>query len=76
MISPSQCRMARAALSWTTHDLAAKARVSANTVSKFESGKVKPNPSTVAVIRRALEEAGVIFIDSGEGEGVKLRRGT
>jgi transcriptional regulator with XRE-family HTH domain len=76
MISPSQCRMARAALSWTTHDLAARARVSANTVSKFESNKVKPNPSTVAVIQRALEEAGIIFIDNGEGQGVKLKRET
>jgi hypothetical protein len=44
-----------------------------NTVSKFESGKVKPNPSTVQVIQLALERHGVIFIDNGF-EGVKVRR--
>jgi DNA-binding transcriptional regulator YiaG len=74
MISPLQCKLGRTALGWTTHALAREAQVSANTVSKFEAGKVKPNPSTVQVIKLALERHGVIFIDNGVGEGVKLRR--
>lgn len=85
-----QCKMARAALGWGVRDLAKAAGVSPETVSrlerrdKFQAGEIsapdqekkeKMNKSTLAAIRTALENAGVIFIDeNGEGPGVRLRK--
>lgn len=69
-----QCRMARAALEWSTQDLAREAGVGVNTVNRFEKGQ-DARLSSVAAIRAALEAAGVIFIaENGEGPGVRLRK--
>jgi transcriptional regulator with XRE-family HTH domain len=73
MISPLQCKLGRTAVGWTVSDLAEKSGVTANTVSKFETMKVKANPATVSVIQRALEEAGVVFTRDEEWQGVKVR---
>ncbi len=73
MITPVQSKMARAALGWTVRDLAKHAKVTPNTVSRFESGKSSPNASTLAVIKLAFETAGVEFIN-GEAPGIRLRR--
>jgi transcriptional regulator with XRE-family HTH domain len=68
--------MARAALKMSVRDLAAKAKVSPNTVTRVEAG-LPVNNSTVAAIRAALEAAGVLFVAAnGEGPGVRLRKGT
>ncbi len=65
-----QCRMARAALSWSTQDLAANAGVGVNTVNRFEAGQ-DARISSVDKMRVALESAGVIFVEeNGEGPGV------
>lgn len=72
---PVQSRMARAALAWGVRDLAATARVSPDTVARFERGETL-YPRTVAAIRAAFEAAGVVFIEpngSGGGPGVRLR---
>lgn len=70
--------MARAALSWSVKDLAQAARVSTNTIVRCERGE-ELKARTVADIRTALEQAGVVFIDgeySGTGgPGVRLRIG-
>lgn len=76
IISPGQCRMARAALQIGIRDIAAMAKVSPNTISRLERGE-NLNTSTLAVIRGAFEREGVIFIGAGEespggGEGVRL----
>lgn len=65
MITPAQCRMARAAAQLTVAELAAAASVAPNTLNKFETGKREPIPSTLAAIQRALEAAGVEFIERG-----------
>ena len=66
--------MARAALNWSTQDLAAKAGVGVNTVYRFEAGQ-DARMSSVDKMRSALEAAGVIFIEeNGEGPGVRLRK--
>ena len=62
--------MARAALGWTTHDLAKQARVGSNTVTRFENGK-PAIPATLTMIRQAFEAAGIEFTN-GEAPGVKL----
>lgn len=66
--------MARAALGWTSLDLAGKAGVGVNTVNRFEAG-TESRSASVAKMRAALENAGVLFIsENGEGPGVRLRK--
>ncbi len=66
--------MARAALGWGVRDLAAKAGISANTVSRYENG-ADALGETLMKIQRVFENAGVIFIDEDEeGPGVRLRK--
>jgi transcriptional regulator with XRE-family HTH domain len=75
MITPAQCRAARGLLDWTQQDLADKARVGIVTLRQFESGASEPRRATVEVITRALEAAGVEFIDeNGGGPGLRLRK--
>ena len=51
------------------------ADVSSVTVRNFENEKATPQRSTLAAMRRALETAGVIFVEeNGEGPGVRLRK--
>lgn len=75
MIEPLQIRMARAALRWSVQDLAAKAGLAANTVSRFEVGR-EAMVDSVRRMEKALEKAGVIFIpaDASAGPGVRLKR--
>jgi predicted transcriptional regulator len=65
MISPEQCRMARAGLGWSARDLASAARVGLATVQRFETGQVTPIPATVTAMQRALETAGIEFRSDG-----------
>jgi transcriptional regulator with XRE-family HTH domain len=65
--------MGRAALNWSTQDLAKKAGVGGNTVNRFEAGQ-DARVSSVDKMRTALEAAGVEFIaENGGGPGVRLR---
>ena len=69
-----QIKMARAALGWGVRDLAEKAGVTANTVTRIENG-ADSKQSTIDAMRQALEAAGVLFIaENGEGPGVRLRK--
>jgi transcriptional regulator with XRE-family HTH domain len=77
MITPEQMLAARALLRWTRDDLAAKSGVAAITALGFELRRTDPKVSTVQKWRRALEAAGVEFIDENAagGIGVRLRGG-
>ncbi len=69
-----QSKMARAALGLGVRDLARAAGVSPDTIARLERGETL-RPSTLAAIRAALEEAGVLFIEeNGGGPGVRLRK--
>jgi len=74
-ITPSQCRMARAALNLGVREAAQAAGVSTNTITRLERGE-ELLPRTVAAIRAALESAGIIFLADGQsvdgGPGVRL----
>jgi transcriptional regulator with XRE-family HTH domain len=75
MITPQQSRAARALLDWSQGFLAEKAGVGIVTVRQLEAGAHVPRRATLDVIRRALESAGVEFIDeNGGGAGVRLRK--
>lgn len=70
-----QIRMGRAALGWGVRELAEKAGVTANTISRIEGG-ADSKASTLDAIRAAFEEAGLTFLADGElkdgGPGVRL----
>ena len=69
-----QIKMARAALGWGVRDLAGRAGVTANTVTRIENGG-DAKQSTIDALQKAMESAGVIFIPAnGEDVGVRLRR--
>jgi transcriptional regulator with XRE-family HTH domain len=66
--------MARAAVGWGVRELAKKAGVTANTVTRIENG-ADAKQSTMNRLQSALEAAGVQFIDeNGGGPGVRLRK--
>ena len=72
-MTPTQCRMARTALDWSTADLARAAAVGQATVTRFETGR-DARLSTVDKLRSAFETAGIVFIaENGGGVGVRFR---
>jgi transcriptional regulator with XRE-family HTH domain len=76
MVTPAQCRAARALLDWSQQQLASAAQIGVVTVRQFEGGGAQPRHATMDVVRRALESAGVEFIaENGGGAGVRLRKG-
>jgi transcriptional regulator with XRE-family HTH domain len=69
-----QVKMARAAVGWGVRELAKKAGVTANTVTRIENG-ADAKQSTMDRLQQALEAAGIEFIDeNGGGPGVRLRK--
>jgi len=74
ILLPVQCRMARAALGMGVRELAAAAKVSVDTVARFERGE-ELKERTVDALQRALEAAGIKLIDeNGGGPGVQLAK--
>jgi predicted transcriptional regulator len=74
MITPRQIRAARALLGWSQQQLADKAIVSLNAVTRLEKAKVDSRLSTLVAIEKALTKAGIDFLPAGErGEGVRLK---
>jgi transcriptional regulator with XRE-family HTH domain len=67
-----QLRMARAAVGWGVRELAEKAGVTANTVTRIENG-ADAKQSTMDALQRALEAAGVEF-SNGDQPGVRLTK--
>ena len=65
-----QCRMARAALGWGVRELARNAKVSIDTVARFERGD-ELKERTIDALQGALEAAGVEFTN-GHQPGVRL----
>jgi hypothetical protein len=70
-------RAARALLRWSALDLAAASKVGVATIRRAEvvDGEIPVTLANEAALRRALEAAGVDFIeDNGGGEGVRFRK--
>ena len=77
MISSSQLRAARALLRWSALDLAKASKVAVSTIRRVEviEGKIPVTSANEAALRKALEAAGVEFIEeNGGGAGVRLRK--
>src|SRR5215472_17188216 len=67
-----QLRMARAAIGWGVRELAERAGVAANTVTRIENG-ADAKQSTMDALQRALEAAGIEFTNNGQ-PGVRLTK--
>jgi transcriptional regulator with XRE-family HTH domain len=76
-LSSAQIRAARALLRWRAQDLARESAVGVATIRRAELAEAATS-MTVAndqAVRRALEAAGIEFIDeNGGGSGVRLRK--
>jgi transcriptional regulator with XRE-family HTH domain len=71
----AQCRAARCLIGWTHLDVSRASSVSDLTVLRLEAERFTPRRATLITIRRALEAAGVSFLDDdGEGPGVMVKR--
>ncbi|WP_421935425.1 helix-turn-helix domain-containing protein [Phenylobacterium sp.] len=75
MLTAAQIRAARALLGWSQPALAKASGVSLPTIVRMESpvGPGRSSAANVDAVRRALETAGVIFLDGDDGPGVRLK---
>ena len=77
MLFSQQIRAARSLLGWDQQRLADQASVGVATVRRLEikAGLLTGNAETVWKLQRALEEAGIVFIneDDSGGPGIRLR---
>ncbi len=77
MITAEQIKGARAMLRWSAKQLAEQAGLSWPTVQRMESTQGVPSglSKNLELVQRALEGAGIIFIDEDdEGPGVRLKK--
>ncbi len=73
MITGRQVRAARALLNWKQEMLAEKALVALTALKRLESDRDLPvHDTTRDLVRRALETAGILFVESDRGRGVML----
>jgi hypothetical protein len=72
MIVAAQCRAARGLLNWSGQMLADAARLDLIKINEFEGGLVSVDDATIEGLQRALEAAGVEFLQ-GLRPGVRLK---
>ena len=79
MLTGAQIRAGRALVDWTGAELAKASSVSLQTIRRMagDVGAERSSAANIQAVRRALEEAGVVFLDAdpmaGVGPGVRLR---
>jgi transcriptional regulator with XRE-family HTH domain len=75
-LTSAQIRAARSLIRWSAEDLAARSSLSVATIRRAELTDTETSMTAAndLAVRRALEAAGVEFIDEdGGGAGVRLR---
>jgi transcriptional regulator with XRE-family HTH domain len=76
-LTSAQIRAARALLRWSAEDLARESALGITTIRRAElsDDQTSMTAANDLAVRRALETAGVEFIDeNGGGPGVRLRK--
>ena len=77
MLTSGQMKAARALLSWSQPALAQAAGLSLPTIVRMESqlGPGRSSAANVEAVKRALETAGITFLESDDesGPGVRLK---
>jgi transcriptional regulator with XRE-family HTH domain len=71
IITPAQCRAARALLNWSQPELAERCDIHVQTISNFEKESSTPSKKTLEKIVIVIESAGIQLIDD---DGVKRRQ--
>jgi transcriptional regulator with XRE-family HTH domain len=77
-LTSAQLRAARSLIRWSAEDLARETALSVATIRRAElaDDETSMTAANDLAVRRALEAAGVEFIDeNGGGPGVRLRKG-
>jgi transcriptional regulator with XRE-family HTH domain len=78
LLTASQIRAARALLEWTQPQLAEASGLSMMSIRRMEgpSGPGRRSAENVEAVRKALDDAGVIFLSADEvgGTGVRLKK--
>ena len=74
-ILSAQIRAGRALLGWSQVDLAERTGLSKTVIASLEQGNTDARMSTLALIRKAFDEAGVTFITDRDGSYGVRRRG-
>jgi len=80
-LTSAQIRAARALIRWSAEDLARDTALGVTTIRRAElrANETSLTAANDLAVRRALEAAGVEFIDAavgGDGPGVRLKRET
>lgn len=70
MITPAQCRAARALLAINQDELAQASGVGKRTIVSFESSRSAPIRANLSALQRALEGAGIEFLNE---DGVRIK---
>jgi ribosome-binding protein aMBF1 (putative translation factor) len=76
-LTSAQIRAARSLIRWSAEDLARKSALSVATIRRAELAEVETSMTMAndLAVRRALEAAGVEFIEeNGGGPGVRLQK--
>ena len=75
MIYPCQIRAARALIGMSQQELAARSSVGLATIKRIEAvgSDITGTVKTLVKIKKALEAAGIRFIDEADGGGPGLR---
>jgi ribosome-binding protein aMBF1 (putative translation factor) len=76
-LTSTQIRAARSLVRWSADDLAKKARLGLATIRRAEQSELETSLTAAndLAVRRALEAAGIEFIDeNGGGAGVRFRK--
>jgi transcriptional regulator with XRE-family HTH domain len=76
-LTSAQLRAARSLIRWSAEDLARETALSVATIRRAElsDGETSMTAANDLAVRRALEMAGVEFIDeNGGGAGVRLKK--
>jgi DNA-binding XRE family transcriptional regulator len=75
MMTPAQCRAARAMLQWSQTELAKRAKVARKTVADFEQEIRQLRRRSREAITEAIEAAGVHFVWHDDGQVVCIAAG-
>lgn len=74
LMTPAQCRGARAMLEWSREQLGVAAGISERTITDFERGARKMIRRNQAAVRLALEAGGATFFTFNGTIGVGVKR--
>lgn len=72
MITTAQIRGARGILNWSQGDLSSRTDISATSIGSIENGLTQPRESTLAIIQKSFEDAGIEFLPN---DGIRKKAG-